>query len=348
MGNFLVIVRAATTHARTDTDVLSTFVCRVGGIGLTNTAKEQQSLGQTINELRKKKNITVNRLCTYCGISKATYVRIINDKTEIRLPVLIKMMSVLRISYRELDRTFIDILTVPVQLIDEVEDTIYVCSESRDQLAPEFYALAEAVHTSALAAHNEGIKEIDLLCRAADAYAHGETDKSAQMATQLIQRLDAYGDWTAFEQSIAIDAMPYLSYAQTITVVARIRRTIEHESTTWPNQVAYGQKMNQMHIFLLMAALETQQRIPLRNAITTITKFCAPGANLCSRLIRELAYITSLHLQGEESAAMADAIKADQTLEFLGKLDRPEDKSLVGTTLHQCLNAIESTPWNKI
>ena len=87
---------------------------------MTNTAKEQQSLGQTINELRKKKNITVNRLCTYCGISKATYVRIINDKTEIRLPVLIKMMSVLRISYRELDRTFIDILTVPVQLIDEV------------------------------------------------------------------------------------------------------------------------------------------------------------------------------------------------------------------------------------
>ncbi|KRM54324.1 helix-turn-helix domain-containing protein [Lacticaseibacillus sharpeae] len=313
----------------------------------TNSAKHNEPLGQKINELRKQKNITINRLCTYCGISKATYVRIINDKTEIRLSVLQKIIALLRIDYRELSDTSTQ-MDLPVLVLQRLEKLIYAVSPDAEHLAPEFYTLQQRIHDRAISGHNDGFRELDQLCRIVSARAQDELQVSRDVATQLIQRPAAYGAWTAFERGLAIDAMPFLPYSQIVTVVTRIKHDALDCSAEWPEPALYTDQMNHMYLFLLAAAVDTGQLIPMRNAITTINKFAMNGDNMNFRLVRQLAHICSLHLDRNHKQAMSQSVLAESAVDFLGALDATDEHSAIEHIVTNCLTAIEATDWSAI
>ncbi|WP_179394049.1 hypothetical protein [Lacticaseibacillus absianus] len=166
-----------------------------------------------IDQTRRMKHVSIQALGRSAGLSSSTYKRLREGQAELKIHVLMNLMTALRLEMSDIDPYLADDLLTTQTTLSATQELINAIV--RRQVPPS----AMSAHSQRLraVATRSGLPGDDLQAQYAElmeAKLTGDVSAAERRALDLYGALTTYTAWTGFEYQLILPCISFLAYTQ--------------------------------------------------------------------------------------------------------------------------------------
>lgn len=272
------------------------------------------TIGEIISQLRADKNMRVDDLTRGADISEATYNRILNGESVIKLPVLFALFVQLRVHFSDIapqldeaDMPFISAWHEVQDLVPQVMQRTVPASA----IAQKISAFNQAYQTSGNVGFHQLAEELHLL----QAQIAHDMPMSRSIATQLFTELAQYDRWTHFELTLLAAIMPFVPFTMAKTALTRLKSF--NDPAIVGKYTDFADLLDTILIGILFNALHTQNQANIQRVTASFQRRIVPDNSVLFRALKREAHAIDAFLAGHADTAKKEYTTTLAAVQFL-------------------------------
>lgn len=296
--------------------------------------KDTLTVGELITEIRKAKHLRVDELATSLKIAKATYSRILNDETTIRLPIFLKLLDLLRVEFAEIEPLLTRAWFPISDALDEMGAIFYQVSNTQITTGHYDHALIEQelhkLQTQFNQTHNPGFHQLVMLMQVFNAELEQDLTAVKAQAEALYQELIAYDSWNSLEYRLIISIAAYLPFNRLRLIFNKLLYKKQQEAVTFPEVSSW--QLDILYRQFLAAAMQSQNINNILLAEQWIRQRYIADTDLGFFALQRFCDVVDIMLTGDRQGAKLAYQTLSQNVRLI--MDLPAESTQLEQQLH--------------
>lgn len=266
-----------------------------------------QTVGDLLAHYREAKGVSAETLAGALGMSKATYNRLLNDETVIKVPAFLTILDMLRLTFNEVEPM---LETSWLPLVSTYDHVSAVIGHATQAFMLDHKVESEPVHeliaelgTKYQETRNEGYAQFQLMAQLFLAELEQDLPQAERVSEQLYQTLIGLDTWGSFEFRLLAGITAYLPFERLQVIFSRHLYQANDDPVSFTNLDDH--QLDLLYNAFLGNAIHSQQAANIHLAQKWIRQRVVPDKALGFRSLKRFCDIVDLYLADRLAEAEA-------------------------------------------